>query len=185
MKSVHTLATIVATAMTTFATINPAIASIFGQREVNQNSFVAVAVPVDGGNSQRLVILEQKSNRRPCWSEYGSAPVRIEPLLLDFDYTGICSRAADSNAYSIRVGGQDLGLKYTLFLDLRDGEIFLIGKDLLNPNAPVLTIGRTNGITNEQMKINLEPGWRFTKRTYGARTLGHIYLTKDAEAIAP
>jgi len=185
MKSVQTLATIVATAMTTFASINPAIAATFGQQEVNQNNFVAVAVPVDGGNSQRLVILEQKSNRRACWSEYGSDPVRIDPLLLGFNFTGICGRAADSNGYSIRLGGRDLGLKYTLFLEVRDADILLIGKDILNPNAPVLTIGKTNGITNEYMKINLEPGWYFTKRTYGARTLGHIYLTNDAGAIAP
>ncbi|MGK7900214.1 MAG: DUF3747 domain-containing protein [Hormoscilla sp.] len=179
MKSIQTLATIVATAMTSFASINPAIASIFGQQAVNQNDFVAVAVPVDGGNSQRLVILEQKSNRRACWNEYGSDPVRIEPLLLSFDFTGICGRAADSNAYSIRVGGRDLGLKYTLFLQVNNGKIFMIGKDLLNPNAPVLTIGKTNGITNEYMKIDLEPGWYFTKRTYNGRTLGHIYLTRD------
>lgn len=185
MKSAHPLATIVATAITTLTTLNPAIAAIFGQQEVNQNNFVAVVVPVDGGNSQRLVILEQKTNRRACWSEYGSGPVRIDPLLLSFDFTGICGRAADSNAYSIRVGGQDLGLKYTLFLEVRNGDIFLIGKDLLNPNAPVLTIGKTNGITNEFMKINLESGWYFTKRTYNGRTLGHIYLTNDSRAIAP
>lgn len=179
MKSARTLATIVATAITTLTTLNPAIASIFDQQEVNQNNFVAVAVPVDGGKSQRLVILEQKSNRSACWSEYGSNPVRIDPLLLSFDFTGICGRAADSNSYSIRVGGQDWGLKYTLFLELRNGEIFLIGKDLLNPNAPIMTIGKTDGISNEFMKINLEPGWRFTKRTYNGRTLGHIYLTRD------
>lgn len=29
------------------------------------------------------------------------------------------------------------------------------------------------------MKIDLEPGWRFAKRSYNGKTLGHIYFTRD------
>ena len=29
-------------------------------------------------------------------------------------------------------------------------------------------------------KISLDPGWRFTKRTYQGRELGHVYLTYDS-----
>lgn len=179
MKIALKLATIVATALSTFTTLTPAQAVSFGQQEVNQNNLVAVAVPVDGGNSQRLLLIEQISNRRPCWREFGSRPVRIDPLLLNFNFTGICRRAGDSNSYSVRVQGRDLGLRYTLVLQPGNGELVLIARDLLNPNAPQLTIGRSNGITNGLMKINLEPGWRFTKRTYNGRTLNHIYLTQD------
>jgi hypothetical protein len=46
----------------------------------------------------------------------------------------------------------------------------------------VLKIGRTDGIGTSLIKIKLEPGWRFTKRTYNGQALGHIYLTCDRAA---
>jgi hypothetical protein len=33
------------------------------------------------------------------------------------------------------------------------------------------------------LKINLEPGWRFTKRTYQGKELAHVYLSGDTQAI--
>ena len=154
------------------------IATQFGQREVNPNNFIVVASPY-GDNAHQLLILEQLSQARPCWQEQGNNPVRVEPLLVQFDFTGICGRSSDSNGYSLRVGGQDLGWRYSLRVVKREGELRLVGISTVNRQLPELQIGRANGITTSFAKIVLDPGWRLTKRVYQGKALGHIYLTHD------
>ena len=158
---------------------SPTSAATFDSAEVNSNNFIAVAAPY-GNNQHQLLIIEQVSNKRPCWSESGSSPVKVEPLLLNFDFTGICGRSTDSNGYSLRMSGQDLGLDYLLRIVERDGDLVLLGTPRVNPQAPEIEIGRTRGITEGFEKIVLNPGWRFTRRTYQGKALGHIYLTSDS-----
>ncbi|MGB7443388.1 MAG: DUF3747 domain-containing protein [Coleofasciculaceae cyanobacterium] len=160
----------------------PAMAATFGEQEVEQGQFIAVAAPF-GRDSHQLLIIEQKSSARPCWSESGSNPVIVEPLLLNFDFSGICGRSTDSNGYSIRVDGEDLGLKYIMRVVERDGELVLIGSNPLDRNAPEIVIGKTFGLTDGFAKIFLQPGWEFARRTYEGRTLGHIYLSGDSAVI--
>ncbi|ERN42949.1 protein of unknown function (DUF3747) [Rubidibacter lacunae KORDI 51-2] len=167
-----------------FATAGGARAqATFGQQEVEQTDFVAIASPYGNGQHQ-LLILEQTNNERPCWSESESAagggPVRVEPLLLDFDFSGICARSTDGNGYSLRMSGQDLGLDYILRIVQYNGELVLVGTPRVDPNAPDIVVGRTYANGRDYFKIFLEPGWRFAKRTYGDRVLGHIYLATDA-----
>jgi N-acetylmuramoyl-L-alanine amidase len=154
-------------------------AGTFDSQEVNSDKFIAVAAPF-GDNKYQLLIIEQRSNQRPCWQEVGSNPAIVDPLLLNFDFTGICGRSTDSNGYSIRMQGQDLGLDYLLRVVERDGELVLIGTNRMNRQAPTVEIGRTQGLSNGNfLKIELDPGWRFTRRAYQGRALGHIYLTSD------
>jgi N-acetylmuramoyl-L-alanine amidase len=167
-------------AMTTGAIAN----SPFGQQEVDQGKFIAVAAPIGSGNAHQLLILEQVSNSRRCWNEAGNAPVEVDPLLLGFDFTGICGRSTDSNGYSIRMNGQDLGVQYSLRVARQNGEMVLVGVPFRG-QGETLEIGRTGGITNNFAKISLDDGWRFTKRTYDGRTLGHVYLTYDGTAAVP
>ncbi|WP_017720435.1 DUF3747 domain-containing protein [Kamptonema formosum] len=172
---------VVALATATVSTVSAfsqALAVTFGQQEVDQNKFIAVAQPL-AGNSYKLLLIEQISNQRPCWSESGSNPVKVEALLLQFDFTGICGRGLDSNGYSLRMAEQDFGLQYTLNLVNRDGDIQLVAISNKDPKAPPIVIGKTNGIADGFLKINLDPGWRFTKRTYNGKTLGHVYFTSD------
>ncbi|MGB3519823.1 MAG: DUF3747 domain-containing protein [Elainellaceae cyanobacterium] len=189
MKSfLHRIAALTAAATTlsvsAFSAI-PAIASSpFGQQDVDQNKFVAVASPIGGGSSHQLLILEQVSNSRSCWNEVGNAPVEIDPLLLSFDFTGICGRSTDSNGYSIRMNGEDLGTQYSLRVTRKDGEMVLVGVPFRG-QGETLEIGRSNGVTNNFAKLSLDDGWRFTKRTYDGRTLGHVYLTYDDGGAAP
>jgi len=179
------IAALAATALGTISAITPAIAAFsFGQKEVNQRNFVAAAVPLRGGSSHQLVILEQVSNKRACWSESGNRPVTVNPLLLKFNFTGICSRATDTNGYSMRVGGTDLGMRYNISTQRVNGELLLVGTNRSNPYSAPIVIGRTNGIANGLTKINLISGWRFTKRTYNGKQLGHIYLTNDNISLA-
>ncbi|MCT7986664.1 DUF3747 domain-containing protein [Laspinema sp. A4] len=161
-----------------------AIASVFGQQSVDQSRFIAVAQSFSGGVAPPLLIIEQVSNSRECWSESGSNPVRVDPLLVNFDFTGICGRSTDSNGYSIRVGGEDIGLQYTLRIVQRNGNLVLLGVNTFERRE--MEIGRTNGIANGFNKIVLNPGWQFAKRTYNGQTLGHVYLanTQSLTALA-
>ena len=158
---------------------SPSNAGTFDTNEVNANNFIAVAAPF-GDNQYQLLIIEQLSRQRDCWRERGNNPVTVEPLLLNFDFTGICSRNTDSNGYSIRMEEQDLGLDYLLRIVKRDGELVLVGTNRVNRNAPEIEIGSTRGMGSGFQKIFLNPEWRLTRRTYQGKALGHIYLTSGA-----
>jgi hypothetical protein len=159
----------------------PSKAELFNNIEVNSKNFVTIAAPY-GDNLRQLLIIEQLSNKQACWSESGSSPVNVNPLLMSFDFTGICGRITDSNGYSIRMKGQDLGVDYLVTLVERNGEMVLVGTNRLDLQAPQIEIGRTGGIGKGFEKIMLNPGWRLTRRTYQGKALGHIYLTNDTDS---
>lgn len=185
------MAAATAATLTFFGATTRVDAQAFGNDEVIQENFVLVAAPGGGllGRPQ-FMIIEQKSNAQQCWSESGSNPVQIEPLLLNFDFSGICGRATDSNGYSIRAGDGDAGSRFNLEIKEEDGEYILIGRPSSFPTnpyreAPPMNLGRTFGqASNGFTKIFLNPGWRLTRRTLDGRTLGHIYLTHDATLAA-
>jgi N-acetylmuramoyl-L-alanine amidase len=164
-----------------------ALAVVFGQKEVDQTKFIAVAKPV-GQDSHQLVVLEQVTDKQQCWSESSSQPVIVDPLLLKFDFTGICGRSTDANGYSIRMDGQDLGGKYTLRIRYRNNDMVLIGSPD-DSKDPEIEIGRANGLVKDFAKIQLNSGWYFSKRTFTTpakdkepakeKVLGHVYLTRD------
>jgi hypothetical protein len=157
----------------------PSHAVTFEQTEVNQNKFVAIAVPRASGY-YTLLVLEQRSDEKPCWRESGSSPTRVEPLLLNFNFTKICGRSMDSNGYSIRAAGQDLGLKYQLSLQKQKNDVLLLGIPARSgASGKTIQLGRTHGIRSGFLKIDLNSGWRFAKRTYGGKALGHVYFSRD------
>lgn len=172
----------VATSVATVAATAPSYsASQFSQKEVDQSKFIAIASPYQAGKAHQLLVVEQVTDARPCWSESGSAPTLINPLLMQFDFTGICGRSTDGNGYSIRMNGEDLALRYSLRVLHRDNDLVLVGAPRDRGGEEII-IGRASGTTTDFAKINLEPGWRFTKRMLGDRTLGHVYLTYDGSA---
>jgi hypothetical protein len=158
---------------------NQVVAAQFQQQEVEQSRYIAMAMPLASGH-YKLLVVNQIRDTRPCWSESGGNPTRIEPLLVTFDFTNICGRSTDSNGYSIRVQNEELALRYSLMLEQRGNELALIGRLNGDSAAPPMVVGRTRGMTEGFMKIYLEPGWRFTRRTFSGRTLGHIYFTHDS-----
>ena len=157
----------------------PARAAVnFGQQDISPERIVAIAASVQNGERYSLIIVEQISDSRSCWREEGSQPTQVEPLLLNFDFTGICDRQTDSNGYSLRIAGSDLGLVYRLEVVRRSGDIVL--RAVANDHSsPPIEIGRTQGIAGTFSKIQLNPGWRLTRRTYNGQPLGHIYLSHD------
>lgn len=155
--------------------------SIFDQQEVDQNNFVLMATPYQGGSQHQLTIIGQASDERDCWSEQGSQPTAVTPLLLNFDFSGICTRGVDGNGYSIRMDGQDQYLAYTPRIVEADGELQLIA----SPNReelPSMVIARSYGSPRSFSKLMLQPGWRLTKRRFEDKVLGHLYLTYDSAA---
>jgi hypothetical protein len=154
----------------------------FDEQEVDQAAVIAVARPFSDTKFD-LFIVEQIPGKKQCWSESGSAPSIVEPLLLNFDFTGNCRRATDSNGYSIRLDDRDLGLEYILRLVERNGELLLVGTPR-TPKMPEIVVGRTRGVQRTFMKIVLDPGWKFTKRSHQGKTVGHFYFSGDRAAIA-
>jgi hypothetical protein len=153
-------------------------ASVFSQQEVDANRFVMVASPYNNNSAHQLMIVEQISNTRACWQERPGAPTLIDPLLANFDFTGLCGRSIDSNGYSVRLSGEDFGMKYSLRIVNRTGGLYLIGVPYTRA-LPELLIGRAEGYDPSFVKLSLEAGWRLTRRTYQGRAVGHVYLTND------
>jgi len=177
------LSIIALTALASFLPINSAKSVTFQETEVPQEEFIAVAQPY-GENKYNLIVIEQIPGKNQCWSETGANPVNVELLLLNFDFSGHCRRSTDANGYSIRYDNQDYGLDYILSLVEKDGNLWLMGLNRRSPGQPPVVIGSAKGISESPMKIILNPGWRFTKRTYEGKILGHVYFSYNS-ASAP
>jgi hypothetical protein len=170
------LAALVTAAIASLTPISPGSTSTFEEQEVDQNHFEAVAFPF-GDSKYNLWLIEQIPGKNLCWSESGSNPVMVELLLMNFDFTGHCRRSTDSNGYSIRMDGEDYGLDYILRIVPHNGELLLVGTPRNDRSKPELTVGRTYGLAQGFVKIILEPGWKFSRRAYQGKSLGHIYFS--------
>ena len=171
-----TLATMTTISMSAIASL-PANATEFDEFAVDQSQFVAVAVPYNY-RRYRLAIIEQVPGQKSCWSESGSNPTTVDLKLLNFDHTNDCLKAVDTNGYSLRIDGTDDKVAYTLNLVENNGQLELIA-DHKDPSQQNLVIGRTNGLVESPMKIELDPNWQFTKRLYQGSAIQHIYMSNN------
>jgi N-acetylmuramoyl-L-alanine amidase len=183
MKFTIKLATIASLTLTQLLPATPATqASTFTETDFDQTQVIAITNPY-GDDKYNLLVVEQIPGKKKCWAEKGSNPIMVEPLLLNFDFTGICRRATDSNGYSMRLDGKDYGLDYLLRLVPRGNELLLVATHRVDSKQQEVVIGRTNGLVRGFMKIELVPGWKFSKRTFGKKVLGHYYFSGSASAI--
>ncbi|MEO1340630.1 MAG: DUF3747 domain-containing protein [Cyanobacteria bacterium J06635_13] len=159
------------------APFQAAQATEFDEFAVDQSQFVAVAVPFNF-KQYKLAIIEQVPGEQACWQESGSSPTTVDLLLLNFDHTNACRKAVDTNGYSLRYNGKDDKVEYTLNLVNRNGQLQLVA-DHQDPLQQDLIIGRTNGIVEAPMKIELDPAWQFTKRLYEGGAIQHIYMSNN------
>ena len=163
-----------------FTFSQPVKANTFDEASINSNQIIAVAAPYRHGYN--LVVIEQIEGKKSCWSEQGSYPTRVEPLLMNFDFTGHCRRATDANGYSIRMNDREYASDYLLNVIDAGNELHLVASHR-DPNKPKLTIGKTHGKTDGLTKFFLSPGWNFTKRSYQGQAISHFYFSKGATAI--
>ncbi len=171
------LAALIAFVGGAIAPFKPVNAVNFDEFAVDQSYFIAVAVPYNY-RKFRLAIIEQVPGQQPCWRESGSNPTTVDLLLLNFDHTNSCRKAVDTNGYSLRINGQDDKVAYTLNLVANGGELQLVA-DHQDPREADLVIGRSNGLQEAPLKINLDPNWQFTKRLYQGKAIQHIYVSNN------
>lgn len=155
---------------------------VIGAQEVDQSRFILSTNPtsrIGGVQKYGLMIIEQKSDDRLCYSTTGSAPTQVEPLLREFDFSGICGRATDTNGYAIRVAGEQV--RYDPVLKEEDGVLVLYAQpSAFLRGAEKFVIGQTDGIAaNGYTQVFLKPGWRLTQRTVDGAPRGAVYLTND------
>jgi hypothetical protein len=148
----------------------------FTEQEVNQQQFIAVAIPYNY-KQYRLEIIEQLPGGQSCWQESATTPVTVELLLDNFDHTNSCRRISNANGYTLRIDGQDDLVARIDKIVAHNGELQLVAlhKD---PTQKDLVIGRTGGISeNQPLKIFFNPGWRITKRVHNGQELNHLYIS--------
>jgi len=165
---------------------SPVQASQFSETAIEPTEVIAIARPYGVETTKYdLLVIQQIPQKRQCWQTNVGTPIVVDPLLLNFDFTGSCNRATDSNGYSVRIDGQDYGLEYLLRIVPKGNELILVATSRTR-QAPELTIGRTAGLVNGFMQIQLDPGWQLTKRTFNGKQLGHFYFsTTQANLSSP
>lgn len=148
--------------------------ALFDSRPLQQERFAILAQAV-GDSRWKLLVLEQIKAQPRCWRARQDG--LVEPRLNRFNFSGICKRYLDSNGYSLRSGGQDLGTRFRFRLKQSGASLRL---EALDPQqrAPLLVgqarIPRRD--LNGFVRLQLEPGWALERRVYQGRLLNHLYL---------
>ena len=109
--------TVAAAGLALAATSAPVVlaqGSLFTAVPVELSNFVLVSAPIGQGERSKLNIYEQRTTKRLCFDVAAGSPAMVDPLLSTFDFSGVCNRYLDGNAYSLRIGGDDLGTRYRL-----------------------------------------------------------------------
>jgi hypothetical protein len=149
------------------------------QNQINQNQFVAIAIPEPKGDTFQFLVVEQVTQNQKCWIESATRPVSIQFLMPNFQRPQFCRQSNASENISIQMAGQNLPQLYELKLVRRNAQVWLVASP--TPQAsryPMITLGRTQGISADYTKIILEPGWKFSQRNPTNGTgLGQLYLS--------
>ena len=152
--------------------------ALFDSAAVPEKHFAVLAQPI-GRAQWKLLVLEQIKAQPRCWKARQDG--LVEPSLNRFNFSGICKRYLDSNGYSLRSGGQDLGTRFRFRLQQSGTSLRL---EALDPQqrAPLLVgqariLGRD---PNGFVAVQLEPGWTLERRVYQGRPLNHLYFAHQA-----
>ena len=148
--------------------------ALFDSAAVPEKHFAVLAQPI-GRAQWKLLVLEQIKAQPRCWRARQDG--LVEPSLNRFNFSGICKRYLDSNGYSLRSGGQDLGTRFRFRLK-RSGTSLKL--EALDPQqrAPLL-VGQARISKRDPIgfvALQLEPGWALERRVYQGRPLNHLYF---------
>ena len=149
-------------------------APLFSSASLDGGRFAVLARPV-GQDGWTLLGLEQIRPQPRCWLP--RADGLVDPSLNRFDYSGICGRYLDSNGYSLRAGGLDLGASHRLRLQQQGSQLLLLARSSEEPRPLVVARG---AIPTRQrdgfVALQLEPGWELQRRLFAGRSLNHLYF---------
>ncbi|MEN9878837.1 MAG: hypothetical protein RLZZ158_1876 [Cyanobacteriota bacterium] len=177
------LAVAVVGAVTLAQGLAPARAQLFGSAPVDQQRFVVLGQPLAQGG-WKLLVLEQIRQSPQCWQR--RADGLIDPSLIKFDFSGICSRYIDSNGYSLRLGQRDHALSHDLRLIPEGRQLLLLGlprrggDGVLIAQAPLPSRPRADAF----VALRFEPGWGLSRRTYNGQALSHMYFSGAGPGLA-
>ena len=153
--------------------------TLFDSVAVPEKQFAVLAQPI-GRAEWKLLVLEQVKTQPGCWRSRQDG--LVEPSLNRFNYTGVCKRYLDSNGYSLRSGGQDLGRRFRFRFKQSGTSLRLEALDpqqqapLLVGQAAIAARRDPNGF----VALQLEPGWAVERRVYQGRQLNHLYFAHQA-----
>jgi N-acetylmuramoyl-L-alanine amidase len=81
------------------------------------------------------------------------------------------------------MAGQEYGTDYLLKVVEQSGELHLIATSR-DAKQSTLMIGSSRGPNNGAVtKLFLNPGWRFTKRSYQGKELSHFYFSGNPNSV--
>jgi len=164
---------VIATTALSFPRANAA-QGLFNSQPVRQDKFIVLARPV-GRSNWALLVLQQLKTQPRCWSKRSDG--LVDPSLNRFNFTGICSRYLDSNGYSLRSGGEDLGSRVRLRLRQQGRDLRLETSQQQQQSSVV--VGRAPIPRRDRhgfVTLRLEPGWRLERRLYQGKPLNHLYF---------
>jgi hypothetical protein len=147
---------------------------LFESKPLPQERFAVLAQPV-GRTGWKLLVLEQIKRKPLCWRP--RADGLVEPTLNSFNFAGICSRYLDSNGYSLRSGGSDLGRRFRLRV-MQSGSTLQLQAFNPDKKAPVV-VGRALIPSRQRyafVRLKLNDAWQLERRAYQGRTLSHLYF---------
>ena len=153
--------------------------ALFDSVAVPEKHFAVLAQPI-GRAQWKLLVLEQIKAQPRCWRARQDG--MVEPSLNRFNYTGVCKRYLDSNGFSLRSGGRDLGRRFRFRLKPSGP---LLRLEALDPQqrAPLL-VGQAaipaRRDPNGFVALQLEPGWALERRVYQGRQLNHLYFAHQS-----
>jgi len=148
---------------------------LFNSQPVPQDKFIVLARPISR-TDWTLLVLEQLKPQPCCWSKRPDG--LVDPSLNRFDFTGICSRYLDSNGYSLRSGGEDLGSRLRLRLRQQGGDVLLETSQQQQQRTSVV-VGRAlipQRGRHGFVSLRLNPVWRLERRVDQGKPLNHLYF---------
>ena len=148
--------------------------ALFDSAAVPQEHIAVLAQPI-GRAQWKLLVLEQIKAQPRCWRARQDG--LVEPSLNRFNFSGICKRYLDSNGYSLRSGGQDLGTRFRFRLRQSGASLKLEALDPQQKAPLVVGLARVPGRDPKGfVALQLEPGWSLERRVYQGRQLNHLYF---------
>ena len=140
-----------------------------------------MAAPIGQGPRFALNIYEQVRDSRACFAvDRQALPAPVNPLLREFDFTGVCRRYVDSNGYSVRIGADDLGARYRMSVVREQGDVRLLASPAGGGTGPSLVIARAGGDGQGFLNLQLEPGWKLAQREFQGKPINHMVLYRDS-----